>query len=84
MLRGEHNEIQNCVFLPLSLNLVLHNGVDAQMKLKHILNPVEYFVVIVHDGDELKAMQSALALEKYGERHAVIESGEIYLYTRRT
>lgn len=68
----------------MSLNLVLHNGVDAQMKLKDILNPVEYFVVIVHDGDELKAMQSAIAFEKYGERHAVIESGEIYLDKKRT
>ena len=84
MLRGEHNEIQNCVFLPLSLNLVLHYGVVAQMKLKYILNPAEYFVVIVRDGDDLKAMQSALALEKYGERHAVIESGEIYLDKKRT
>lgn len=65
-------------------HLGFNYGVNVTMKLKHILNPVEYFVVIVHDGDDLKAMQSALALEKYGERHAVIESGEIYLDKKRT
>ena len=59
-------------------------GGNVTMILKHILNPSEYFVVIVHDGDDLKAMQSGLAIEKYGERHAVIESGEIYLDKKRT
>ena len=68
----------------MGLYLGSYYGVDTQMKLKHILNPVEYFVVIVHDGNELKVMQSALALEKYGERHAVIERGEIYLDKKRT
>lgn len=58
-------------------------GVDVTMKLKYIINPHEYFVVIVHDGDDLEAMQSELALAKYGERHAVIESGEIYLDKKR-
>ena len=64
--------------------LVSHYGVDVEMKLKHILNPLEHFAVVIHDGKDLYIMQSEIALSKYGEEHAIIEGNEIYIDTRRT